>query len=112
MDVEALARAAILLVDARLATQPLPDLTGSTKPGSAADGYAIQAALAESKTYSRETIGEIIKAALPAIEIVENRYGDFLMRGAPTLIADVFFPQSLCTGSSSLQLARHRPRRG
>ena len=45
---------------------------------------------AESKTYSRETIGEIIKAALPAIEIVENPYGDFRIRGAPTLIADDF----------------------
>jgi len=54
---------------------------------------------AESKTYTRDTIGEIIGAAMPAIEIVANRYGDFRIRGAPTLIAEDFFHEARVPGA-------------
>jgi 2-keto-4-pentenoate hydratase len=53
---------------------------------------------AEDKTYTRETIGGIIDTVLPAIEIVENRYGNFLARGTPTLIADDFFHKACVLG--------------
>ena len=54
---------------------------------------------ADEKLYSRNTIGEIIDSVLPAIEIVENRYGDFLTRSAPTLIADDFFHKACVLGT-------------
>lgn len=54
---------------------------------------------AEDRSYSRYTIGEIIEAVHPAIEIVENRYGDFLARGTPTLIADDFFHKACVLGA-------------
>jgi 2-keto-4-pentenoate hydratase len=54
---------------------------------------------AGAKTYTRETIGAIIEAVLPAIEIVENRYGDFLARGLPMLIADDFFHRACVLGT-------------
>lgn len=47
---------------------------------------------------TREGIAACIAAVLPAIEIVENRYGDFLARGAPTLIADDFFHKACVLG--------------
>ena len=53
---------------------------------------------AGNRTYTRETVGEIIDAAVPAIEIVENRYGDFLARGTPVLIADDFFHKACVLG--------------
>lgn len=54
---------------------------------------------AEDRTYSRDTIGGIVETAVPAIEIVENRYGDFLARGTPTLIADDFFHKACVLGA-------------
>jgi len=54
---------------------------------------------AGTRTYTRETVGEIIDAAVPAIEIVENRYGDFLARGTPVLIADDFFHKACVLGT-------------
>lgn len=54
---------------------------------------------AEQKAYSRQTIGELIDAVMPAIEIVENRYDDFLARGTPMLIADDFFHKACVLGS-------------
>lgn len=54
---------------------------------------------AEDRTYDRETIGDIIDTVIPAIELVENRYGDFLARGTPTLIADDFFHKACVLGA-------------
>ena len=48
--------------------------------------------------YTRDTVGAIVGAVFPAIEIVENRYGDFLARGTPTLIADDFFHKACVLG--------------
>lgn len=169
MEADALNRIASLIGDARLAAQPVPELSDADEPQTIADGYATQAALhryfcdrtgsalvgwkvgatttgmqkylgvdgpaygrilsanvhengvtlagvgfcnpgieceialrigsdAEDKIYTRETIGGIIDAVLPAIEIVENRYGDFLARGTPTLIADDFFHKACVLG--------------
>jgi 2-keto-4-pentenoate hydratase len=171
MGADALKRIAGLVGDARLAAQPVPDLSGADGPQTIADGYAAQAALhrylcdrtgsalvgwkvgatttgmqkylgvdgpaygrilstnmhengatlagagfcnpgieceialrvgsdAEDKVYNRETISGIIDAVLPAIEIVENRYGDFLARGTPTLIADDFFHKACVLGTA------------
>ena len=33
--------------------------------------------------YTRDSVGDIVDTVFPAIEIVENRYGDFLARGTP-----------------------------
>jgi len=169
MKADALKRIAGMIGDARLAAQPVPELSDADEPQTIADGYAAQAALhryfcdrtgsalvgwkvgatttdmqkylgvdgpaygrilsinvhengatlatsgfcnpgieceialrigsdAEDKIYNRETIGGIIDAVLPAIEIVENRYGDFLARGTPTLIADDFFHKACVLG--------------
>ena len=54
---------------------------------------------AGTRTYTRETVGETIDAVIPAIEIVENRYGDFLARGTPALIADDFFHKACVLGT-------------
>lgn len=54
-------------------------------------------------TYTRETVGEIIEAVVPAIEIVENRYGDFLARGTPALIADDFFHKACVLGTPVME---------
>lgn len=48
--------------------------------------------------YTSDTVGDIVGSILPAIEIVENRYGDFLARGTPTLIADDFFHKACVLG--------------
>lgn len=48
--------------------------------------------------YTSDTIGDIVGSIFPAIEIVENRYGDFLARGTPTLIADDFFHKACVLG--------------
>ena len=54
---------------------------------------------AKEEIYSRDTIGGIIDALLPAIEIVENRYRDFLALGTPMLIDDDFFHKACVLGS-------------
>jgi 2-keto-4-pentenoate hydratase len=48
--------------------------------------------------YTSDTVGDIVGSVFPAIEIVENRYGDFLARGTPTLIADDFFHKACVLG--------------
>jgi len=45
--------------------------------------------------YTRETVAPAIASCAAAIELVDNRYGDFLSAGAPVMIADDFF-QSAC----------------
>lgn len=54
---------------------------------------------ADARIYDREMVGDLIDGVLPAIEIVENRYGDFLGRGTPTLIADDFFHKAAVLGT-------------
>lgn len=49
--------------------------------------------------YDRHTIGALVEAVFPAIEIVENRYGDFLERGSPSMIADDFFHKACVPGA-------------
>ena len=41
---------------------------------------------------------DCVEAVIPAIEIVQNRYGDFLSRGLGTLVADDFFHKALVLG--------------
>jgi 2-keto-4-pentenoate hydratase len=53
---------------------------------------------AEGGNYTRESVADLIGAILPAIEVVENRYGDFAERGTPTLIADDFFHKACVLG--------------
>lgn len=48
--------------------------------------------------FTRSAAANRVAAVFPAIEIVENRYGDFLARGAPTLIADDFFHKACVAG--------------
>jgi 2-keto-4-pentenoate hydratase len=48
--------------------------------------------------YTSDTVGDIVGSLFAAIEIVENRYGNFLERGAPTLIADDFFHKACILG--------------
>lgn len=49
--------------------------------------------------YTRDTVGTLVATVFPAIEIVENRFGDFLARGTPTLIADDFFHKACVLGA-------------
>lgn len=56
---------------------------------------------ADDPPYDRETAGGLVDRVLPAIEIVENRYGDFTARGAPTLVADDFFHKACVLGSGT-----------
>jgi 2-keto-4-pentenoate hydratase len=51
--------------------------------------------------YTRDTVGDIVDDVMPAIEIVENRYGDFLSRGTPTMIADDFFHKACVLGAGN-----------
>lgn len=171
MDRENLLQAARLLGEARLATAPTPDLIDRLCPQGQAEGYALQAALADWLTANgqatlagykvgattadmqrylgtpgpafghvraanvhtspavlafggfhnpgiecevafrlgedldpaapprtRADLADRIEAVMPAIEIVENRYGDFLSRGIGTLIADDFFHKACVLG--------------
>ena len=52
----------------------------------------------EGDGYTKESVADMISTVLPAIEIVENRYGDFEERGTPTLIADDFFHKACVLG--------------
>ena len=45
--------------------------------------------------YTRDTVTPAIASCAAAIELVDNRYGDFLSAGAPVMISDNFF-QSAC----------------
>ena len=51
------------------------------------------------RRWTREDAGDLVAAVLPAMEIVENRYGDFLARGTPTLVADDFFHKACAIGA-------------
>ena len=59
---------------------------------------------ARGRASSREEAAEAIAEAMPAIEIVDNRYGDWSALGTPTLIADDFFQAACILG----QPARER----
>ncbi len=48
--------------------------------------------------YTRDTAAGLVSGIMPAIELVENRYGDFAKRGTPTLIADDFFHKACILG--------------
>lgn len=48
--------------------------------------------------WTREDLAGHIAAIAPAIELVENRYGDFLAAGFGTLIADDFFHKACVLG--------------
>jgi 2-keto-4-pentenoate hydratase len=48
----------------------------------------------------RDEIVHFIRALAPAIEIVENRYGDFRSAGIGTLVADDFFHKASVLGAS------------
>ena len=48
---------------------------------------------------TRAEIGAAIAEAMPAIEIVDNRYGDWSALGTPTLIADDFFQAACILGT-------------
>jgi 2-keto-4-pentenoate hydratase len=48
--------------------------------------------------YDRSSIAAHIGACMAAMEIVDNRYGDFLTAGAPLMIADDFFHAACVLG--------------
>lgn len=48
--------------------------------------------------WTRHGLLDHIAAVLPAIEVVENRYGDFRSRGIGVLVADDFFHKSCALG--------------
>jgi len=50
------------------------------------------------KHHTRDSVTELLGTVFPAIEIVENRYGDFKKRGTPLLIADDFFHRAAIIG--------------
>ena len=54
---------------------------------------------ARRRTPPRARIAAAVAEAMPAIEIVDNRYGDWSALGTPTLIADDFFQAACVLGS-------------
>jgi 2-oxo-3-hexenedioate decarboxylase/2-keto-4-pentenoate hydratase len=48
--------------------------------------------------YTRETIGRHVGACMAAMEVVDNRYGDFRATPVPVMIADDFFQASCVIG--------------
>ena len=50
---------------------------------------------------SRDRIAAAVAEAMPAIEIVDNRYGDWSALGTPTLIADDFFQAACVLGPAA-----------
>ena len=50
---------------------------------------------------ARAGIAKAVAAAMPAIEIVDNRYGDWSALGTPTLIADDFFQAACVLGPAA-----------
>jgi 2-keto-4-pentenoate hydratase len=49
--------------------------------------------------FTAETVAQTVEAYLPAIEIVDDRYADWQMIGAPTLVADDFFAAGCVLGA-------------
>ena len=56
---------------------------------------------ARTRTPGRAETGAAIAEAMPAIEIVDNRYGDWSALGTPTLIADDFFQAARILGPAA-----------
>jgi 2-keto-4-pentenoate hydratase len=50
-------------------------------------------------THSREALADAIEQVFPAIEVVDQRYDDFVALGAPSLIADQVFHAGGVTGA-------------
>lgn len=48
---------------------------------------------------TRHDVMACVEAVIPTIEIVQNRYGDYLSRGLGTLVADDFFHKACVFGS-------------
>jgi 2-keto-4-pentenoate hydratase len=48
--------------------------------------------------FTADSVAQAIEAYLPAIEIVDDRYADWLSIGAPTLVADDFFAAGCVLG--------------
>ncbi len=57
---------------------------------------------ARGRPASREEAAEAIAETMPAIEIVDNRYGDWSALGTPTLIADDFFQAACVLGAPAV----------
>ena len=53
---------------------------------------------ADSAPWTRDQVAGRVAACMAAIEVVDNRYGDFKAVGAPTLIADDFFQAAVVLG--------------
>ena len=54
--------------------------------------------LARKAPFTADQVAESIEAYLPAIEIVDDRYGDWQTMGAPILVADDFFAAGCVLG--------------
>jgi len=50
-------------------------------------------------TWTRDRVVDLVGAVAPAIEIVENRYGDFRSTGIGVLVADDFFHKACVVGA-------------
>lgn len=76
--------------------------TGFVNPGIECEIAVRIGDVSTAGVHSRDSVVEIIDAVLPAMEIVENRYGNFLARNTPTLIADDFFHKACVIGNEVL----------
>ena len=61
---------------------------------------------AQDSPFDRERVAAAVKAVMPAIEIVDDRYRDFRAVGVPTLIADDFFHSGCVLGEPVLDWQR------
>ena len=83
-----------------------PDGTALPANGFIAPGIECEIAVrlggdldARSRAPTREEAAAAIAEVMPAIEIVDNRYGDWSALGTPTLIADDFFQAACVLGA-------------
>ena len=90
-----------ILTDSMLANGATLPAAEFCNPGIECEIAVRLSADADSGPYDRDRIAAVIGAVFPAIEIVENRYGDFLARGTPTLIADDFFHKACVPGMAT-----------
>jgi 2-keto-4-pentenoate hydratase len=94
--------------------------TGTSLPASAFTvrcveaefGFEIGTDVPAGLTYTTETIRDFIGTAFPAIEIVDHRYHDWQVVGAPSLVADnaihgAWVPSEPYPGWRELDFARH-----
>ena len=75
-------------------------------------GFEMAADVPAGKTYSAESIKEFIGAAIPSIEIVDHRYDNWQVVGAPSLLADnaihgVWVAGEPCAKWRDLDFAKH-----